>query len=391
MKNTILILFFLSFLYTGCQYSLSGQYAYQPPEPMGDGLEVGTLADVNLDTTLIYTAVDRLLTGDLPGVHSMLIYKDGKLVLEEYFEGHKYQWDAPNHHGERVQWDAGMDHHLMSATKSITSACIGIAIDKGFIDHVQQSIFDYLPDHQHLKAGGKEQITIEDLLTMRAGLEWPEWSELYSSFDNPAIGIWVSDQEPIEFILGKPIEHEPGTHFTYSSGNMMVLGEIIRHSSGMTIDSFANVYLAEPLDGAIGWPLQFDNGVYANNAVTTPRTMAKVGILFLQNGIWKGERLIAESWVQKSATTHPGNEGINVPGEDSGRIGYAYTWWTKDYSRRGQDLHMYTASGWGGQHYMVLPEANTVVVFTGENYLSKRPPFEIMRKYVVPALRKAIY
>lgn len=227
---------------------------------------------------------------------------------------------------------------------------------------------------------------------MQSGLEFPEWSAPYSSTDNPIIGIWFSDLDPVAFILGKPLEHEPGTTFNYASGNMTLLDEIIRNASGMTIDSFSNRYLAQPLgDDPFEWPLQYENGVYANNIVTTPRAMAKMGILFLQKGVWEGERLISEEWVDLSATTFPGNESINIPGEASGRMGYSYTWWTKDYSRRGQPMHLFTASGWGGQHFMVFPEANTVVVFTGENYLSKRPPFKLLRKYIVPALHEAIY
>ena len=78
--------------------------------------------------------------------------------------------------------------------------------------------------------------------------------------------------------------------------------------------------------------------------------------------------------------------GINVPGEPSGKLGYAYTWWTKEYSHSGKRIYMYAAGGWGGQHIMVLPEVNTVVVFTGGNYLTKRPPFKILKKYIIPAM-----
>ena len=116
--------------------------------------------------------------------------------------------------------------------------------------------------------------------------------------------------------------------------------------------------------------------------------MAKIGVTFLNKGVWKEQQIISEQWVGESATTFPGNSntGINIPGEDSGRVGYSYTWWTKQYSESGKEIHIFYAGGWGGQLIMVLPEVNTVVVFTGGNYLTKRPDFKIFEKYVIPAI-----
>lgn len=114
--------------------------------------------------------------------------------------------------------------------------------------------------------------------------------------------------------------------------------------------------------------------------------MAKFGLTFLNKGVWNGGRIISGEWVEKSATLYPGNTRINIPGEDSGRVGYSYTWWTKQYSHSGKKINMYYAGGWGGQLIMVLPELNTVVVFTGGNYVTKRPDFKIFEKYVLPAI-----
>ncbi len=388
MKKAIFLFIALSILNVSCQLDSSGQYTYRRPENIYDGFDVGTLEEVHIDGRLIAKAVDRIYQGKFTEVNAMLIYKDNKLVFEEYFQGHDYQWDAPYHHGEWVTWDRDMLHDIMSASKSITSACVGIAIDHGFIESVYQSIFDYLPEHQHLKTYGKENITIEHLLTMTAGLDWPEWSAPYSSVENPCIGIWFQDKDPITFILDKPLMHEPGTSFNYSTGNMQVLGEIIRHATDMTFDAFAKIYLFEPLGiDTSDYYLKFPNGVVEVNSLRiTPRAMVKFGVTFLNEGIWNRQQIISEQWVEKSATPFAGNHGINVPGEPSGKLGYSYTWWTKEYSQSGKKIHMYTASGFGGQHIMVLPEVNTVVVFTGGNYLSKRPPFRILEKYILPAI-----
>ena len=197
---------------------------------------------------MIEKAVGRLYKGKYKEVHSMLIHKDNKLVFEEYYKGHKYKWDAPKHHGEWVTWDRTMLHDVKSVTKSITSTCIGIAVDKGFIESVHQSIFDYLPEQQHLNTGGKGKITIEHLLTMTSGLEWDEWGAPLSSPANDIIGLWFHCDDQITCILERPLIHEPGTSFTYSGGNMIVLGEILKNAAGMTIDQFSEKYLFEPLE-----------------------------------------------------------------------------------------------------------------------------------------------
>ncbi|MBA7585462.1 hypothetical protein ES708_27444 [subsurface metagenome] len=194
MKKAILLIIMLSILQVSCKTGTSGLYTYRAPEHINDGFDVGTLEEVNIDARLIEKAVNEIYQGKYRELHSMLIFKNDKLVFEEYFQGHAYQWDAPYHHGEWVSWNRNMNHHIMSSTKSVTSACIGIAIDKGFIESVHQSIFDYLPEHQSLNTGGKADITIEHLLTMTSGLEWREWSAPYSSAENPCIGIWFQEK-----------------------------------------------------------------------------------------------------------------------------------------------------------------------------------------------------
>jgi len=117
MKKAILIISILTLFIISCKFDTSGQYTYQPPENINDGFDVGTLDEVNIDARLIEKAVNKIHQGKYKEVHSMLIFKDNKLVFEEYFKGHKYKWDAPYHHGEWVTWDRTMLHGIMSATK----------------------------------------------------------------------------------------------------------------------------------------------------------------------------------------------------------------------------------------------------------------------------------
>lgn len=391
MKQTALLISVLSLLLMiiGCGSTPFNPYIYKSPESINDGLDVGTLREVDMDPSLIEKAVDDINRGRYNEIHSMLIYKDNKLVFEEYFPGHEYQWDGNNYHGDLVAWDRSTLHCIHSDTKSITSACIGIAIDKGFIKGVHQSIFDYLPEHQHLNTDGKDKITIEHLLTMTSGLDWQEWSASYSSKDNPMIGIWFSDKDPITYILERSMKNEPGTRFTYYGGNMILLGEIIRNATGMDIDEFSAKYLFEPLGiDSFDWWNRFDNGVIeaASGLKMTPRDMVKVGAMFMNKGVWKGNQIISELRVEKSAATFSVNQGIDIPGEDGGKAGYGYSWWNKQYSDSGKEINLFWALGWGGQKIMVLPEVNSVVVFTGGSYTSEVKSFSILEKYIIPAL-----
>lgn len=389
MKKTTLILLFLLLLIIACRFEPEVQYHYQAPENVHDGLSVGTLDEVNIDTEIIKKAVNDINRGKYKDVHSMLIFKDGKLVFEEYFTGYSYQWDGPDYHGELVSWDRDILHCVHSVTKSITSACIGIAVDKGLIQSVHQPIFDYLPEYRHLATDGKDKITIEHLLTMTSGLDWEEWGIPYYSEDNPIIGIWFSEKDPVTYILDSDMIAEPGTSFAYYGGNMILLGEILKNAAEMNIDEFSARYLFEPLGiNSFEWSLQFENEVIeaAGGLKLRPRDMIKIGVTFLDNGVWDGEPVISGQWVLKSATAYPPNSGIIIPGEGSGRTGYSYSWWTKQYSKSGREINMFWALGWGGQKIMVLPEVNTVVVFTGGTYTSEIRNFAILEKYLIRAI-----
>ncbi|MBT8218261.1 MAG: beta-lactamase family protein [Bacteroidia bacterium] len=382
-----------SILLISCYSQDYKPYVYQSPTNINDEISVGTLDEVGINTQLVTKGINRILSGRHGEIHSLLMYKDGKLVLEEYFEGSKFKWDAPGHRGEWVSWKPDMLHRIHSDTKSITAICIGIAIDQGFIGSVDQSIFDYLPDHQHLKKDGKEKITIEHLLTMTSGLHWYEWGAPYSSAENPIIGIWYSDLDPVSFILNGSLEHAPGTHYSYYGGHQILLGEILKYASGMTIDEFSKQYLFEPLAiDTVNWSTKFEDGVFeaAGGLEMRPRDMAKVGITFLNDGVWQSTQILDKHWIQKTANPYPGNERINVPGTDERRVGYSYSWWTKSITDGSKSSNIYWAGGWGGQRILVAPEYNTVIVFTGGSYLSKVKQMKLVEKYLLPALNSKI-
>lgn len=386
--KAFLFIIFLSLANAGCNRSSPDNYNYEPPEYINDGLETGSLEEAGMDAAKIARAVGRIIEGRYGEVHSMLIYKGGRLVLEEYFEGHKYVWDAPMYRGEFVKWDRKMFHQIMSCTKSVTSACIDIAIQKGFIQSVNQSVFDYLPYHQQFNTGEKSAITIEHLLTMTSGLEWDEWHAPHATAANDIDRLYIECYEdPLSCVLEKPLVSTPGESFTYNGGGMITLGEILKNASGMNIEEFSKQYLFSPLGiDSIKWDV-FPEGEYetAGGLHLRPRDMMKFGVTYLSGGVWNGEQIVTSDWVNSSATIYNNNSDINLPIEDSGRNGYGYTWWISEVGRGGNKTHMFRANGWGGQVIMILPEKEMVVVFTGGNYTSRSRLFKLLEHYILPA------
>jgi CubicO group peptidase (beta-lactamase class C family) len=346
---------------------------------------------------LLAEAVDAISSGQYGEIHSLLIYQDDQLVFEKYFPGHDYLWDGPGFHGAWVRWDRDAEHNVHSVGKSITSACVGVAVHRGFIESVDQSIFDYLPEHQHLNTAGKDQITIEHLLTMTSGLQWDEWGSSYSDSSNDVIALWFDCDDPIACILEKPLVSEPGNKFIYSGGNTVLLGEIVKNATGMDIEAFSGQYLFEPLGiETPEWKWIDDRVVYAaGDQSLTPREMLKLGVTYLNNGVWDGQQVLSEDWVAKSATPYPGpgNTWFNhalrpIPPGDStrGPRGYAYTWWTHEFSHSGEKIPAYWAFGWGGQRIIVLPNQDAVVVLTGASYTAADATLKVLTKHVIPAL-----
>jgi CubicO group peptidase (beta-lactamase class C family) len=378
------ILFLLS---TACSKSFTNKL-YQVPAYLGDGLEIGTLEEVRMDTQLILNASGYIREGKFGEIHSILIYRNDRLVYEEYFPGHLFQWDAPYYLGDWVQYDESMLHGIMSCSKSITSACINMAIRQGYIESVHQSIFDYLPEYREFNTGSKSRITIEHLLTMSSGLKWNEWNAPHGTAANDIDRLYLEcSDDPLRCVLERPMVAEPGESFTYNGGGILALGEILKHATGMDILTFSKEYLLAPLGiDTIYWS-RYPEGEYeaASGILLRPRDMLKFGILYLNDGIWNGESIITADWVEKSSEIYNNNKRINLPIEDSGRNGYGYTWWISEVGRD-HEL-MYRANGWGGQVIMVIPGKNMVVVFTSGNWAGKSSLFKILEKFILPSVK----
>jgi CubicO group peptidase (beta-lactamase class C family) len=390
MEKTVFFLLLGFLALPSCEKDYSHLYTYSPPLFCNDGIEVGTLGEAGMEEKPMAEAVGRIYSNKYDQVHSMLVYKDGLLVFEEYMEGNRYAWDGPYYYGERIQWHRDSLHMIMSCTKSVTSAIIGMASDMGCLN-VNDPIFKWLPDHQQFNTGGRENITVEHLLTMTSGLEWDEWSGAHGTTENDIDRIYIECQEdPLSCILGKEMTSAPGEKFTYSGGNMIILGEILRNATGRNILDFGQEYLFKPLGiDSVSW-YHFNNGVYAcdGSLIMTPRDMLKIGITFLNDGVWDGNRIVSDEWVRKSRTNYKNNSGIRVPLDDTGKNGYGYTWWTNSVDGGGRRYSLFQASGWGGQEIIVVPDLEMVVVFTGGNYAVKKHIHEILGRFIIAAVKR---
>jgi CubicO group peptidase (beta-lactamase class C family) len=348
------------------------------PQQTDDGWQTTTPAAVGLDESKLREAVKHIQDKTYQNVDSLLIVKDGKLVFETYFDGHEWNYDSPQFRGKLVRHGPETRHNLASVTKSVTSILVGIALDQGKIQSVDDPVFDYFPQYAHLSDTRKATITLKHLLTMSSGLQWNEGELPYSDPNNDLVRLF-SKPDPIEYILSRPLVSEPGARFYYGGDNTNLLGEAIRSATEQRMDAFAEEVLFGPL-GITDYAWDFINPdmIHASgNLQLRPRDMAKLGQLYLNGGAWEGHRIVSEAWVAESTQKHITRSATS---------GYGYQWWLSTYRMGSSSVDAFSALGWGGQKIMVFPDLEMVVVFTGGNYASEDPSEEILTRYILEFL-----
>ncbi|MHA2245772.1 MAG: serine hydrolase [Candidatus Hodarchaeales archaeon] len=310
-----------------------------------DEWPISSLEEQGINSTMLL--IDRLnYLNDLSrhNLHSLLVIRHGKLVHEEYFTGDTYNYTRES------------KHTLFSATKSFTSALIGIAIDKGFIENVEEKVLDFFPEKTFENVDSrKKAMTVHHLLTMTTGLLWNDMSD---DFWEMAIA-----NDSVEYILSKPMFLDPGSMYNYNSGASQILSAIIQKTTGLTTQDFAMKFLFDPLgieEQDVIW-VSGSDGVFHGGVglFLTPRNMAKLGQLYLNNGEWDGNQILSSDWVKESSHDHVAvgdlRTEINTP------AGYGYHFWIGSDSVLGD---FYFALGWGGQTIQIFPEYDLVIVTT---------------------------
>jgi CubicO group peptidase (beta-lactamase class C family) len=286
------------------------------------------------------------MAAGLPRLHSFLVSHHGTLVVERYFNGRR----------------AAQLANVKSVSKSIISALVGIAIEQRSIPGVRETVQTYFPD----VLGGeseavKRTITIEDLLTMRSGLQ---------STSGRNYGAWVTSRHWVRHVLSRPMETEPGTEMEYSTGNSHVLSAIVTQATKKSTWQYAQETLAGPLGFTLArWP-QDPQGIFfgGNDMLLTPRQMLAFGELYLNRGRASlpaiarqgqaserrlGERqVISSRWIDDSFVPR-GRSDYNAQL-------YGYGWWMREFMGE----QAYFAWGYGGQYIFIVPRLQLVVVTT---------------------------
>jgi CubicO group peptidase (beta-lactamase class C family) len=278
---------------------------------------------------------------------ALILIRKGNIVGEAYFRG----------------FTANTKHESFSVAKSFASALIGIAIDKGLIPGVDVKVSRYYPEWQKEKTpAAKKRMTIKHLLTMTSGLKWNE-EDYYGDRSQNDVYIMIEDsQDYTQYVLDRPIIHEPGEHWYYSSGDSMLLSGIIEQSTKMTACRFARKYLFAPLGlSEVIW-LRDPAGhtITAWGIQATAREFAKFGYLYLRRGRWENRQIVSEDWIDKSL--RPVSDEITK---------YGYQWWRlpvlAGYETSIIPPKTFIAWGIYTQQIFVIPEEDMVIVRLGND------------------------
>ena len=317
-------------------------YKYIKPEQIDNYLQTDFIFKFVKDSTAFYKLMDGILKQKYGRLESILMIKDGRLILEEYFFGYN-----------RTKL-----HRINSCTKSITSLLLGITLNRNKIDNVDQSIFNFFPQYDSYKTTEKEKITLKNVLTMTAGFNEEDDFEDHGP-DNF-----------IRYILSSQMDTSPGEKFRYSGKCSNLLGGIIYTLEKKQADEFAKEVLFNKL-GISEFNWEQENGVTPCDAGLEmyPRDMAKIGLLVLNNGNWYGEQIVPEEWIIASTKPYVA---------ESEFFDYGYQWWYRSKSNKSwwnnpvsgskSENDMFLALGAGGQYIMVIRDLNMVIVTTSSDY-----------------------
>lgn len=287
------------------------------------------------DESIIEQAYQKIQV--IPGIRSLVVSHESEIIREGYYNN---TTSGP---------DSIID--VRSVTKSIMSTLIGIAIDKGYIDNVDQTLSEYIDTLVPNLDEQKGNITIHQLLTMTTGLEWFEIAEP-SEF-----GDFIYATNQLSYAIEKPIINEPGLVFDYSDGVAHLTSVVLTQATGMTTNEFAHRFLFEPLGIDTRFWYEDNQGYFYGGAglCIGPHDMVKIGNLFLQKGKYDGKQILSEDWIEKSTTNYITTNNV-VPYLTN----YGYYWWIGNV----KNFDFYTAMGYGGQFIFVIPDLELVIVTT---------------------------
>jgi CubicO group peptidase (beta-lactamase class C family) len=330
---------------TGGSEDDQSPYVYKAPVQLHDGWEVSSLSAEGIEVGPVEEISSRIRDiDDIVRLYSMLIVKNGKLVHEVY---------SPYCQRNTLFW-------LASITKTVTSTLIGIAIDNGYITGVDAGLVDLLPEYADAVTDpGFDRIELEHVMTMSTGMDWFEHGSSYNDANNSEF-IMVDTEDWIRYVLSRPLRDEPGEKFLYNTGGVHLLSAVIKSTTGLYANQFAEEHLLHPL-GIYAYRWNRDSTGYPCTGGTDgglglrSRDLAKIGWLFLNNGNWNGRRIVSQEWID--VATRPHN---SFPG---GRQQYGYNWFSGSLWVAGEQYRYVAAFGYGGQTLYLIPDMDLVLVF----------------------------
>ncbi len=362
MVFVINVLMLFVFVFTGCisikkePISQNQSQDYWP-----DGAwRTSSPEDQGMDSEMLYKMID-FIREQQKEIHSLLIIRNGYLVTEANF--YPYQKDHK--------------HVINSCTKSIMSSLIGISIDEGKIQGIDEKVLNYFNgyDIKNLDER-KESLKIKHLLTMTAGIDWVEEGG-YGSQTDSWTQMWDNDDQ-IGFILNRPMKNEPGTEFYYNTGGSHLLSGILHNSLGKSTFDYSKEKLFDPIGiKNIYWESD-KKGINIGGAgiYMTPSDMSKFGYLYLKKGKWNQKQVIPQDWVETAT-----QKITDTPSGLGGRHGYGYQWWQNSFGG-------YSARGYGGQYIFVIPEHEMVVAFTsGLSDYDYYLPETLVESFIIPSIK----
>lgn len=325
---------------------------------------VGVAADAAPADALV-ALEQRIRSGEIANVHSVIVVQRGKTLAEWYFEGKDERRGAPI---GVVKFGPDTIHDVRSVTKSIVAMLFGIAQAQGAIKDFDAPVLDYFPEYKDLQTPERRKITLRHLISMTSGLHWDENTHPYTDPRNSETAMDLA-RDRLRFVLEQPIDSAPGAKFRYSGGDVALIGEILARATKQSPDQFAKTVLFTPLGiTKVEW-LKDDKGVpiAASGLRMLPRDMTKIGVLMLNSGKEGARQIVPDAWAKASVTPQ-----ALVEKDDECGFHYGYFWWLVPKCEAGKGPAWFAALGNGGQRIFVVPERELVVVVTAGLYNDPR-------------------
>ncbi len=318
-----------------------------------EGWRIARGEDVGISYEVLEGMVEHINAEGI-GTDSVMVIKDGYVVLDAYFP----------------PFDEGETHLVYSCTKSVVSTLIGIAMEEGHIESLEQSLLDFFPGRSvENMSQWKEEITLRDLLTMSAGFdardnwiyEW-EW-----------LGRLLEAEDAVQYMLDLEVIYEPGTVFNYTNGVSHLLSCIVTETTGVSALDYAQEKLFGPLGITnVKWYTDVKGRNWGwSRLYLEPQDMAKIGYLFLNEGEWDGQQIVSSEWVEDATSKHL--DSNSLPPE------YGYQWWVSPNG-------YYTAVGYKGQFILVVPDLDLIMVTTSRDANDFIKILDLLETFVIPAV-----